>query len=244
MFKRPYPADFFRTMEDASAVDLDWFWKGWFYGIDAVDISLDTVRWLQVDLENNPQPRENIRTQRAEEPFVDLSKQRNREEGIAFPVEKDTDLVDFYSTYRPWETADSVQIFKTDLYAETFKDKEKQELFGNKNYYELTFSNKGGLVMPIVLEWTYKDGTKEIERIPAEIWRKNEDKFTKAFVKDKEVTNIKLDPFQEFADVDNSNDSWVAEKATPSRFQVYKQHKPQPTQNPMQKAKDRKVIRP
>ncbi|NJL77269.1 MAG: M1 family metallopeptidase, partial [Saprospiraceae bacterium] len=243
-FKHPTPADFFRTMEDASGVDLDWFWRGWFYGIEPVDIALDSVKWYKADIENNPQPQERTFTNKVEVPYENISKIRNKEAGLKFSVEEDTELVDFYTTYKPWETEDSVQTTKMLLYEETFSSKEKQEMFGDKNYYELYFSNKGGLPMPIILEWTFKDGTKEVERIPAEIWRKNEDKFAKVFVKEKEVSNIKMDPFREIADIDELNNTWPAAEATPSRFQVYKQHKTEPTLNPMQKAKGKKVIRP
>ncbi|MEL6924135.1 MAG: M1 family metallopeptidase, partial [Bacteroidota bacterium] len=150
MFKHPTPADFFRTMEDASGVDLDWFWRGWFYGIDAVDISLDSIQYYRVDLENDPEKRPYTSTQKIEAPFEHLTKKRYRESGIKFPVEEDKDLQDFYTFYKPWETVDSVQEFKMDLYEETFSKQEKEKMFGDKHYYQLFFSNKGGLVMPII----------------------------------------------------------------------------------------------
>lgn len=246
-FKHPTPADFFRSMEDASAVDLDWFWRGWFYTTDAVDISLDSIQWYKVDLENNPEPQERTFTNKIEKPYDHLSKIRNREEGLKFSVEEDKELVDFYTTYKPWETADSVQTQTTTLYAETYTKEEKQKQFGDKNYYQLYFSNKGGLVMPIILEWTFEDGTTEIERVPVEVWRKNENNFAKVFVKDKVATAIRLDPFRETADIDESNNNWPV-KELPSRFQVFKQHKTAETPNPMQKAQQqqdkKKVIKP
>ena len=101
---------------------------------------------------------------------------------------------------------------------------------------------EGGLVMPVILEWTFEDGTTEIERIPVEIWRKNENQFTKVFVKEKEVTSIRLDPFKETADIDESNNNWPV-RELPSRFQVFKQHKVDAGPNPMQKAK-KKGIKP
>jgi len=108
--------------------------------------------------------------------------------------------------------------------------------YGDKHFYELTFSNKGGLVMPIILEWTFEDGTTEIETIPVEIWRKNEEKFTKAFVKGKKVKEVKLDPFEQIADIDTSNNTPEVSD-TPSRFKVFKAHKFPDVPNPMQKAK-------
>jgi hypothetical protein len=238
-FKHPTPADFFRTMEDASGVDLDWFWRGWFYSIDAVDISLDSIKWYKVDLDNNPERQEKVNTQKTEKPTEHISQIRNREAKVPFAVERDTALQDFYSTYRPWETADSVQTTKTYLYDETFSKKEKEERFGKNNYYELSFSNKGGLVMPIVLEWKFEDGTTEIERVPVEIWRLNENAVKKVFVKDKVVTSIRLDPYRETADIDESNNNWPV-KELPTRFQVFKKHKTEPQPNPMQKAAQQK----
>jgi len=242
-FKHPTPADFFRTMEDASGVDLDWFWRGWFYSIDAVDIALDSINWYKVDMENNPESRTVSRDRKIEKPADNISKMRNREEGLEFAVEQDAKLKDFYNSYRPWETEDSIQTSTTHLYAETFTPEEKKERFGENNYYELFFSNKGGLVMPVILEWTFEDGTTEVERIPVEIWRKNENRFSKVFVKDKEVTAIRLDPFKETADIDESNNNWPV-KQLPSRFQIYKQHKQEQQPNPMQKAMGIKVIKP
>lgn len=241
-FKHPTPADFFRTMEDASGVDLDWFWRGWFYGIDPVDISLDDVTWYKADLENDPVQRESKEVIKKEEPFDHISKRRNREEGMKFEVEKDKDLVDFYTHYKPWETEDSVQTVTTQMFAETYSAAEKKEKFGGKNYYQLKFSNEGGLVMPVILEWTFDDGTTEIERIPVEIWRKNENSFTKVFVKDKEVTGIRLDPYKETADIDESNNNWP-DIEMPSRFKVFKKHKTEKVLNPMQKAR-KKGIKP
>lgn len=242
-FKHPTPADFFRTMEDASGVDLDWFWRGWFYGIDAVDISLDSIKWYKVDLENNPERTEKSYPQKAQKPVEHLSQKRNREAKVPFAVDQDRSLRDFYTDYKPWETKDSVYDFTIYLYDETFDKKEKENRYGKNNYYQLYFSNKGGLVMPVIIEWTFEDGTTEIERIPAEIWRKNENEFTKVFVKDKVVKGIRIDPFKETADIDENNNNWPV-KEVPSRFQVYKKHKTKKQPNPMQKAKKKQSIKP
>lgn len=233
-FKHPTPADFFRTMEDASGVDLDWFWRGWFYGIDAVDISLDSIKWYKVDLEKNPERKEYTQTHKAEPPTDHISKTRNKEAGIKYAIDEDPDLRDFYVSYKPWENADSLVTSTTWLYDETFTEKEKQEKFGDNNYYELFFSNKGGLVMPVIIEWTFADGTKEVEKVPVEIWRKNETKFRRVFVKNKEVTGIVIDPYKETADIDMSNNNWPV-KELPSRFQVFKQHKTEEMTNAMQR---------
>ncbi|MCB0666715.1 MAG: M1 family peptidase [Saprospiraceae bacterium] len=238
-FKHPTPADFFRTMEDASGVDLDWFWRGWFYTIDAVDISLDSVVWYKVDLENDPKKSEFVQKQLQTPPSQDISRTRNRESGMKFKVDEDSTLRDFYTDYEPWNTPDSVLEVKVQLYDEQYSKKEKKELFGDQNYYELHFSNQGGLVMPVIIEWTFEDGTTEIQKIPVEIWRQNENSFTKVFVKDKEVTGIRIDPFKETADINTSNNNWP-EIEMPSRFQIFKKHKIEPGLNPMQKAAKKK----
>ncbi len=240
-FKHPTPADFFRTMEDASGVDLDWFWRGWFYSIEPVDISLDSVAYFQVDMENDPQPMERTFTQKLEEPFHDITRKRNRESGMEFKVEQDSSLVDFYTNYKPWETEDSIQSMTMVYFDKTFTQEEKEERFAGKHYYQLFFSNKGGLPMPIIIEWEYEDGTKEIERIPVEIWRKNENEVRKAFVKDKKVINVKLDPYRETADVDESNNAWPEVPERPTRFQIFKEHKMKEQLNPMQKAQGKKI---
>ncbi len=244
-FKSPTPADFFRSMEDASGVDLDWFWRGWFYGIENVDISLDSIKWFKVDLENNPEKREYVYKQNIEEPFEHITKKRYKEQDHPFVVDQDKELQDFYTYYEPWNTEDSIFEYKTNLYEEQYSDSEKQQLFGDKNYYQLHFSNKGGLVMPVIIEWTYEDGTTEIERVPVEIWRKNENNFTKVFVKNKVVKGIVIDPYRETADIDESNNNWPV-KELPSRFQVFKAHQASPdNMNMMQKAKKRgKIIKP
>ena len=233
-FKHPTPADFFRTMEEASGADLDWFWRGWFYTVDAVDISLDSVKWYKVDLENDPEKKDHTISIPMDKPFDDISRIRNREENLQFAVEEDPSLMDFYIKNRSWETDDTVFEQKMVLYDETFSPEEKQAL-SDKNYYQLHFSNKGGLVMPVIIEWTFEDGNTEIERIPVQIWRKNENHFTKVIVKDKVVTSIRIDPLRETADIDESNNNWPV-RELPTRFQIFKKHKMEKTPNPMQKA--------
>jgi hypothetical protein len=243
-FKHPTPEDFFRTMEEASAMDLDWFWRGWFYGIDAVDIELDTVIWYKADLDNDPTKKIDTFTNKIKAPRSFLSKERNREQFKTFPVERDQTVSDFYNTYEPWKTEDSTQTNIMYKYDSLYTKEEKVEKLSNKNYYELKFKNKGGLVMPIILEWTFADGTKEVERVPVEVWRKNEGEITKVFVKDKEVSKITIDPYAETADIDETNNSWPISDVKPTRFQVFKQHKMEPKPNPMQKAMKKENEKP
>ncbi len=229
-FKHPTPADFFRTMEDASAEDLDWFWRGWFYNTDPCDISLDTVKWANLSTEEPPiRTRGSNTTQPVSRPllntFDDISKIRNREDKkIVFATDADPELRDFYWRYdRGLAKVDSTpfQITIPAPVSDTFTADQKIQIAGGKNLYELTFSNKGGLVMPIIIEWTFKDGSKQIDRIPVQIWRKNENKVTKVFVKDKEVASIKLDPLRETADINEANNVWNI-TAEPSKFQMFK----------------------
>ena len=248
-FKSPTPADFFRTIEDATGEDLDWFWRGWFYGTDACDISIDTVKHAVPDVTAIPQQARDTTVMRAlpkpaVNPFEDISKIRNKEDkNIVFETDKDTALRDFYWKYdREAEKYDSTKYpVLVKAQAEAL-DEEGRNKYGTKNLYEITFSNKGGLPMPIIIEWTYKDGTKEIERIPAQVWRQNEKKVIKTFMKDKEVASIKLDPYKETADTDETNNTYGDIKE-PSKFKVFKQKQnvtPAVGINPMQKAQEKK----
>ncbi|KAA8485273.1 aminopeptidase N [Arcticibacter tournemirensis] len=219
-FKHPTPSDFFRTMEDASAVDLDWFWRGWFYGIDPVDIAIDNVKHYRMNtkdpaIENKEDKKE------YESGLYDIGRERNRAAGIKFAIDQDTSLKDFYNKFDRFEVrANSVESFND--YYNSLTAEEKELYNSKKNFYELSFSNIGGLVMPIIIEWTYADGSKEVERIPAYIWRKDENNVTRVFAKDKDVVSVKLDPYRETADIDESNNSWPRQYQ-PSRFELFKQ---------------------
>lgn len=219
-FKHPTPADFFRTMEDASAVDLDWFWRGWFFGTEPVDVSIDSVKYYRLNTKN---PAVEAMADRAQfdRNLENISTTRNKEAGTKFAVEADTSLQDFYSKWdRFAATPVTTQSYQT-MYNALSPDEKK--LYDSKSYfYEINFSNKGGLVTPLIIEWTYTDGTKELEKIPAYIWRKNEFKISKVFAKTKEVKGIKLDPYRETADIDETNNSWPREYQ-PSRFELFKQ---------------------
>ncbi|HKP32960.1 MAG TPA: M1 family metallopeptidase [Chitinophagaceae bacterium] len=250
-FKHPTPADLFRTLEDASGEDLDWFWRGWFYGIEACDISLDSVKYARPDLNSVPTQRDTTvmsRLQRPQVPvFEDISKIRNREDkNIVFLTDSDTALRDFYWRYdRNLEPYDSTRYPVAQQAMVQPLDEASKAKYADKHFYELSFGNKGGLVMPLIVEWTFKDGTKEVDRIPAQVWRYNEKKVVKTFMKDKEVASIKLDPMRETADIDESNNTWPTVNAEPTRFQLFKmkptnQRNPQVGINPMQKANEKK----
>ncbi|MBM3922789.1 MAG: M1 family metallopeptidase [Sphingomonadales bacterium] len=254
-FKHPEPADLFRTLEDASGEDLDWFWRGWFYSTEACDISLDTVKYAVADtsMANVGTARTTTMRRSADKPLVntfeDISKIRNRTDStIVFATDADTTLRDFYWRYarglEPYDTSRR-EITMGGGAPEQLTQEEKNR-YANLHQYELTFSNKGGLVMPIIIEWTFKDGSKETEKIPAQVWRLNEKKVVKSFVKEKEVASIKLDPLRETADIDESNNSWRTLSA-PSRFTIFKQGQSGGRRsgggqagNPMQRAQEAK----
>lgn len=248
-FKHPTPADLFRTMEDASGEDLDWFWRGWFYGTEPCDIALDTVKWAVLNTETPTTPNTNAGTRKIPvakpqlNTFDDISKIRNREDkNIVFATDADKSLRDFYWNYDRGLAKVDTTPFEINTPAPTpnnYTEAERFAIAGSKYLYELTFSNKGGLVMPIIIEWTFKDGTKQTDRIAVQVWRKNENKVIKTFMKDKEVASIQIDPMRETADIDTKNNTWPT-FAEPSKFQLFKAGGGQPRGagggvNPMQK---------
>jgi hypothetical protein len=256
-FKHPSPADLFRTMEDASGVDLDWFWRGWFYDIEPVDISLDSVRAFTVGMpgESVPFPVTSTPDFGGEGPeipedFVGIHQLRNRQSGMAFLVDQDTTLRDFYFYYKPEKRPRNTTPRPAGPPPAPPENKvttEDVKKFEGKYYYELTLSNKGGLVTPVIIQWNYQDGTSETEYISAYIWRKDENKVVKSFVKYKPVASIVLDPFKETADIDESNQVWPATgTATLSKFELFKSRGGGNRRggdnrgNPMQKAQQQK----
>ena len=237
MFKHPTPADFFRTMEDASSVDLDWFWRGWFYTNDHVDISIDDVKYFKVN-SKKPDPNAGEMSDREK----GISYMRNKEEIDKTYDEEDSSLRDFYSTYDPFKESQMDQK-DYDKYIASLSDKERAVLEDDLNYYQINLSNKGGLVMPVILEFTYTDGTTEVVRIPAEIWKMGTStNVSKVFAKEKEVVSITLDPFLETADTDTSNNAFPPQKEE-SQFEMF-ERKQFNQQNEMQKAQKKKTDRP
>ncbi len=237
MFKHPTPADFFRTMEDASSVDLDWFWRGWFYTNDHVDISIDNVEYFKVN-SKQPDPNAGKITDREK----GISYMRNKEEIEETYDEQDSSLKDFYSTYDPFK-ANQMDQKDYDEYYTSLSEKEKAVLNDDLNYYQINLSNKGGLVMPVILEFTYSDGSNELIRIPAEIWKMGSStNVSKVFAKEKEVVSITLDPFLETADTDTSNNSFPPKKEE-SKFEMFERQQFN-QENEMQKAKKKKSTRP
>jgi aminopeptidase N len=232
-FRHPSPADFFRTMEDASAVDLDWFWRGWFFTTDHVDISLDEVKWMQIDT-RNPKNEAIRRSKEDAEKPMDISLSRDRKQISETYIEKDPSLHDYYTQRNPYAVTTLDELEYQEFLA-SLTEEEKAFLNSGKNFYEITFKNIGGLVMPLILRFEYTDGTEEIRKIPAEIWKMSTATVTKIFVTDKEVLRITLDPYLETADTDITNNAWPA-APVPSRFQMFKETNPGwQEENPMQR---------
>jgi len=205
MFKHPTPEDLFRTMEDASAVDLDWFWRGWFYSTDYVDLGINDVKQYYVSLEPTQEMKDFVarrgRFLRDTGPFIYLVGEDHKE----FDP----------STKKAFEVKD-VQILE-DYVSKNYSDQEKQELANPKYFYEVEFNKPGGLMMPIIVEFLFEDGTKEMHKFPVQIWRKNNDTAKRVFATDKKIVKMQLDPKLETADIDISNNVWPAEAAT-SKF--------------------------
>ena len=216
-FKRPTPADFFRTMEDASGTDLDWFWRGWFYTTDHVDVSVDGISEYTVSSQDPDVEKALQRARRAQEP-VSVTDQRNK--GMARRVDAQPELKDFYNEHDDFTVTNKDRNRYQEKLA-GLEDWERALLKEGKHLTLVDFSNIGGLVTPLVVEIELKSGRKTIERIPAEVWRYSPARITKLFVTDEPIVGLTQDPYWETADVDTSNNSWPR-KVTPSRLELFK----------------------
>jgi hypothetical protein len=198
MFKHPTPEDFFRTMEDASAFDLDWYWRGWFYSTDWVDIGLKDVKKYYVTSEPNQYAKNYAETRKLNLEDLDL----------VYLVEEGSD--EFDDKLRQGTSADNSTSLK-EYMMDNFTADERKTMKQPKYFYNVTFEKPGGLVMPIIVEFTCADGTTKTETYPSQIWRYNDNEVTKAIASEKEIVSIKLDPKLETADIDTSNNSWPKE---------------------------------
>lgn len=208
MFKHPTPEDFFRTMEDASAVDLDWFWRGWFYTTDYVDIGVKEVKKFYVSSEPNAEMKKYMEDRNVTEAdFPPL---------VYLVEESSEDFNENLKGKAPSETSKNLKEFMMD----NMTAEERAQVKEPKYFYEITFDKPGGIPMPLIVEYTYADGTKESITYPAEIWRKNDSEVTRVMATEKELTNIVIDPKLETADIDTENNSWPKkeEKSDFSKF--------------------------
>lgn len=216
-FKRPTPEDLFRTLEDASGVDLDWFWRGWFYSTDHVDIALEQVNQLTINTQD-PEIEKTWQKQQDDAEPESLTTERNA--NVNYKIHQQPDLADFYNENDNYTVTNADR----NKYKELIKglNEEQQEMLKNgSNFYVLDFANKGGLVMPVLLDLHFEDGSKEHVRIPAEVWRRSPEKVSKLLIRDKTLTQVVVDPNWETADVDTSNNYWPA-RAVPSRIELFK----------------------
>lgn len=234
-FKHPSPADFFRTMEDASAVDLDWFWRGWFFTTDHVDIAIEGLKWYRIDTQN-PEVENDIARNEGKTAPRSIGSIRNEKEIEKTQDEIDPSLRDFYTDYDPLKVS-ILDKEEYQQYLSGLSSAEKRMLMAGKNYYELAFRNIGGLAMPLILRFEYTDGTSEEHRIPAEIWRLNHERVSKVFVTEKEISQVILDPYLETADTDTGNNYYPPRQEI-SRFELFRKKSEagdEGGENPMQR---------
>jgi hypothetical protein len=222
-FKRPTPSDFFRTMEDASGTDLDWFWRGWFYTTDAVDVSVDGISEYTIGTKDPEVEKAWQKAQRDAQP-ISITDQRNKGT-LPRRVDAHPELKDFYNEHDDF-TVTNKDRNKYNEETEGLEDWEKALLKEGKHLYLVDFSNLGGLVSPLVLEIQLASGKKYIERVPAEVWRYSPKKITKLIITDEPMVGLTQDPYLETADTDVSNNAWPR-KATPSRLELFKSQREQ-----------------
>jgi hypothetical protein len=204
MFKRPEPADFFRTMEDASAVDLDWFWRGWFFGIEKCDLSLGKISLYTLD-SRDPRIEKSLQKELRDQKPITQSKLRNAP--LPKRIDSFPELADFYNSFDELDVTDA----DLDAYEKLIaglKDEDKELLQSKLHLYVVEVENLGGLVSPVMIEATLEDGTREELRVPAEIWRKGDKKITKLMMTQQPAVAFLLDPHLETADTDLSNNAW------------------------------------
>lgn len=216
MFKHPEPADFFRTMEDASGTDLDWFWRAWFYETVEVDIALEDVKWYQI---NNKNPKDQYAFEKSKGEDYDISRERNKKDLETVYIERDSKLEDFY-TRTEWEKPNKLDEEAYKDYLGTLDNEQKAMLNNKDHFYELAFRNVGGAPMPIIIDFKFKDGSVESRTIPAEIWRFDDEVVRKVFIFDKELKEVVVDPRLQTADTDVENNYWPR-RVLPSRFDLY-----------------------
>ena len=213
MFKHPTPADFFRSMEDASGTDLDWFWRGWFYTTDYTDIGIKDVKKYVVT--DKP-------TERAKKMAKAYGMQVEDFGQNLFLV--NTDSEEYTEEMAKVKDPSKDIAFLNEYLSDNFTPEERATLKDTKYFYEIIFEKPGGLVMPLLVEYEYTDGTKESKYYPAEVWRFNDKEIKKVFASDKEIKSIVLDPNQLTADIDTSNNSWP-KKEEDSQFDKFKKDK-------------------
>ena len=229
-FKRPYPADFFRRIEDASGKDLDWFWRGWFYSTEHVDMAISDVTIFTKESGDPKRDKAHRKKLRDEEP---VTKVQQRLKTTPKRVDRYPELKDFYNDY------DHLDVTKADLdsYEQILEDWEEDELalLDDKMFYNrISIENLTGLPMPVILKLTFDDDSTEEVHIPAHIWRRNQRSVSKLFIRTRPLIKVELDPRLETADVDVTNNHFPR-KIEEARFKINKSTTPK---NPMQEAQE------
>lgn len=220
-FRRPMPADFFRTMEDASGVDLDWFWRGWFYTTLHTDVAIASVNEFTVDT-GDPKVEKSFKRQQDKTRKPDsLSKLRNK--SARKLVDELPELKDFYNDYDEYTITQSDRTQYREL-LDALSDDERRLLQTNKRFYVVELENRGGLVTPVILELRFADGSREEVRFPAELWQRNSQRVRTLLIRQKPLRGITLDPHLETADADLDNNHWPP-RVRRSRFQLFKDKK-------------------
>ena len=207
MFKHPTPEDFFRTMEDASAIDLDWFWRGWFYSTDVVDIGVKNVK--QYYFSDSPD-------QKAKKKLDSYGYSLQNLPDMVFKIDDQSES--FNSDLIDQNPVENSQILRDFLLKEGINLKSQTP----KYLYEVEFEKPGGLVMPLIVEYSYADGSTERITYPAQLWRKNDLSVTKTIASSKKLIGVTIDPDLETADVNLDNNNWPKKEA-PSDFEKFKE---------------------
>ncbi|MEO0652503.1 MAG: aminopeptidase, partial [Planctomycetota bacterium] len=230
-FKRPMPADLFRTLEDASAVDLDWFWHGWFFTTDHVDLAIENVTRFQLDTGD---PELAKAGDRAEDEALPTTLGEIRNADLPKRSDRFPELLDFYNSYDEFAvTYQDREAFEK--LVDSLEDWELDLVQGRQPYfYRVDLANEGGIVMPVVFELEFVDGSTEEVRIPVELWRKSPGRVAKLLMTEKELASITLDPHDEIADADRTDNVFPPRMAE-TRFELFKRKQ---SKNPMQLARE------
>lgn len=209
MFKHPTAEDFFRTMEDASAVDLDWFWRGWFYTTDNVDMGIKEVKKLFITDKATKQGKQ----------FLEQYGANPDEIEAVYVVEEGNE--EFDESLKGKSVLENSPTIK-EYVMDNFSKEERRKLKDPKYFYQVTFEKPGGIPMPLIVELTYADGSTAMKKYPVQLWRMNDEVATKAIASSKEIVKMVVDPNLETADVDVSNNTWPKQETT-NRFEKFKE---------------------
>ncbi|MCR9293098.1 MAG: M1 family metallopeptidase [bacterium] len=235
-FKRPMPADFFRTMEDASGVDLDWFWRGWFYSTEHCDLAIEDVNWA---MPSDGDPDKEADRKRAERDAQTPTLSETRNKPLPKRVDQFPELKDFYNSYDELDvTPEQREAFEKAI--EKLSDEDKKLIASQENFYTISIKNIGGLVMPVILRLEFEDDSEQIVRLPAEAFARNSESTRTTVLSDKKLRSVELDPYRETADTNRDN-NYFPPRLEPSRFEIYQSEGRERSrgENPMKAAKKR-----